>query len=135
MHLTSGYEHRGARIEIVPLLDVVFLLLVAFIYAMLSVTVHHEVHVVLPSSAQAPRSAEDQAFAITLTAENRIIVQDVEMTLEEAVRHAVERPKSQNARVLIHGDRGADLGIAVELLSKLKNADIDSVSFLVQEGK
>ena len=30
MHLETGYENRGARLEMIPLMDVVFLLLVYF---------------------------------------------------------------------------------------------------------
>ena len=40
MRLESGYENRRARIEMLPLIDIVFLLLVFFIYAMLSMVAH-----------------------------------------------------------------------------------------------
>ena len=48
MRLTTGYEYKKARIELIPLLDVVFLLLVFFIYAILSMSVHQGVRVTLP---------------------------------------------------------------------------------------
>ncbi|MBW2339659.1 MAG: biopolymer transporter ExbD, partial [Deltaproteobacteria bacterium] len=44
---------RRARIEILPLIDIVFLLLVFFIYAMLSMAVHRGVPVILPTSSSA----------------------------------------------------------------------------------
>ena len=46
---------RRARIEILPLIDIVFLLLVFFIYAMLSMAVHRGVPVNLPTSSSADR--------------------------------------------------------------------------------
>ena len=46
-------ERRKGRIEMIPLIDIVFLLLVVFIYAMLSMAVHRGLPVVLPSSAAA----------------------------------------------------------------------------------
>ena len=46
---------KRPRIEILPLIDIVFLLLVFFIYAMLSMAVHRGLHVMLPSSSTAPR--------------------------------------------------------------------------------
>ena len=44
---------KKARIEMLPLIDIVFLLLVFFIYAMLSMAVHRGLPVELPLSATA----------------------------------------------------------------------------------
>ena len=41
---------KKARIEMLPLIDIVFLLLVFFIYTMLSMAVHRGLPVVLPNS-------------------------------------------------------------------------------------
>jgi biopolymer transport protein ExbD len=43
-------EHKGARIELIPLIDIIFLLLVFFIYSMLSMVVYRGIPVVLPSA-------------------------------------------------------------------------------------
>ena len=42
---------RKSRIEMIPLIDIVFLLLVVFIYTMLSMAVHRGMPVALPTSA------------------------------------------------------------------------------------
>jgi len=44
---------RKSRIEMIPLIDIVFLLLAAFIYATLSMAVHRGLPVALPASAAA----------------------------------------------------------------------------------
>ena len=49
----SQPEVKKARIEMLPLIDIVFLLLVVFIYAMLSMAVHKGMPVSLPVSAVA----------------------------------------------------------------------------------
>ncbi|MFN2368934.1 MAG: ExbD/TolR family protein [Desulfurivibrionaceae bacterium] len=49
---------RKARIEMLPLIDIVFLLLVFFIYAMLSMAVHRGLAVDLPVSAAAAPEKE-----------------------------------------------------------------------------
>lgn len=51
-------EIKPARIEMLPLIDIVFLLLVFFIYAMLSMAVHRGMELDLPESSQAERSKE-----------------------------------------------------------------------------
>jgi len=49
----SRKPYRPPRIEMLPLIDMVFLLLVFFIYAMLSMSVHRGRQVDLPSSSMA----------------------------------------------------------------------------------
>lgn len=49
---------KPARIEMLPLIDIVFLLLVFFIYALLSMAVHRGMDLDLPESSQAETSKE-----------------------------------------------------------------------------
>ena len=49
---------QPARVEMLPLIDIVFLLLVFFIYAMLSMAVHRGLQLDLPESSQAGVSRE-----------------------------------------------------------------------------
>ncbi len=73
MIIHSGFEDRKARIEIVALIDVVFVLLVFFIYAMLSLTVLRGVEVNLPGTEGALR---DSSIIITLDRDNNLIFND-----------------------------------------------------------
>ncbi len=49
---------KPVRIEMLPLIDIVFLLLVFFIYSMLSMAVHRGLHLDLPESSQAGLTQE-----------------------------------------------------------------------------
>ncbi len=130
MKFKTGYENRRARVEMLPLIDVVFLLLVFFIYAMLSMVLHHGLDVELPRAGAARLDARDY-LDITLTADNRILVGEAEATLDEVagrVRSALQ-DMAPDTPVFIEGDRAADLGLAIELLDLLQRAGIDKVSF------
>jgi biopolymer transport protein ExbD len=130
MHLTSGYESRSARIEIVPLIDVVFLLLVFFIYAMLSMTVYRGLRVSLP---QGVGQTEDlETLVIAIAEDNTLWIDQTPVTLAEAVTRAQARITDAPLPVLISGDRQADLGVSIELLSALRQGGIESVSFQVK---
>ena len=61
----SGPIKKKARIEMLPLIDVVFLLLVFFIYAMLSMAVHRGMTVELPASSTAELDRE-QVLSVTV---------------------------------------------------------------------
>ena len=130
MQLSSGYEDRRSRIEIVPLIDVVFLLLVFFIYAMLSMTVYRGLRVSLPRAAGETESME--TLVIAIGADNVLWVDETPVSLPEAVALAKARVTEESQPVLISGDRSADLGVSIELLSALREAGVESVSFQVK---
>jgi len=134
MQVATGYEKRKARIEMVPLLDVVFLLLVFFIYAMLSMSVHRGIDVALPEARGTMELVDSFPFIITVTKENKLHVENDEVTMEAAVRYAVDQAATGRRKILIHADRHANIGIAIELLSRLRTEGLSSVSFLVKDS-
>ena len=124
MKLRSGYETKKTRIEMLPLIDVVFLLLVFFIYAMLSMVVRHGMKVELPRSGSTVQE-RNQTITLTISAENALFLNGKPIDLKEVAAAVL----AQNKPVFIQGDRTADLGFALELLDLLKQAGIKEVSF------
>ncbi|MDD5706346.1 MAG: biopolymer transporter ExbD [Kiritimatiellae bacterium] len=133
MRLETGYEERRARIEMVPLMDVVFLLLVFFIYAMFTMTTHRGVRVELPR-ADGSRATGAQ-LVITLRADGSLQLDGRDMARKELLLAAVERHRREELPVLISGDRRAPLGDGIELLDSLRAAGVDAVAFQVQAEK
>ncbi len=133
MHISTGYEHRKTRIEMMPLIDVVFLLLVFFIYTMLSMTIYRGVKVNLPQGYGSENKPD--AFVLTVTEDSEIYAGKNPVTIEEAVAQAGAAVRQNDVPVVVMGDRNSNLGVSIELLSSLRNADIDSVSFRVKERK
>jgi biopolymer transport protein ExbD len=133
MKLDTGYEQKKSRIEIVPLIDVVFLLLAAFIYGTLSMTVFSGVKVELPKVAG--EFEKDQQIVITIAADNKVSIKGEVLSVESAVERAVLAVKDSKKSVIIRGDRAADLGIAVDVLGRLRRTGVTSVSFQVEEKK
>jgi biopolymer transport protein ExbD len=131
--IRSGYEQRKARIEMLPLIDVVFLLLVFFIYAMLSMVVHRGLRVELPGAATAEVDRYEYV-GITITRDNALFVgeEPVELSsLVDAVRKRMGTP--ENLPVFISGDRRSELGMAVKVLDLLKSSGIREVSIECDE--
>jgi biopolymer transport protein ExbD len=130
MRLDSGYEERKARVEMVPLIDCMFLLLVFFIYAMVTMTVHRGIRVNLPAGEG--RVEQKTPVLISVMADNTLKIGDRTVDLDTAVREGAAQARAQTAPVMIGGDRASDLGVSLELLSRLKAAGVESVSFLVE---
>lgn len=64
-------KRKRPRVEMLPLLDIVFLLLVFFIYAMLSMALHRALPLSLPQSATAAIELE-VCFALTVMADGSL---------------------------------------------------------------
>ncbi len=132
MALSSGYEDTRARIEMLPLIDIVFLLLVFFIYAMLSMVVHRGIAVDLPRAGTTSTDRR-QYVSITITADNKLLVNDREASLDQVVQRVRSERSRENAPIFINGDQRCDFGVAVRILDRLRAAGIREVSFECRE--
>lgn len=133
MKLKSGFEKRKARVEMLPLIDVVFLLLVFFIYSFLSMVIHKGIDVELPGASTAVSSQNDYVD-VSITADNLIFVNKQPATLESAAGAVRAARGGEELPVFINGDRRAGLGQAVELLDRLRVEGIEKVSFACTEN-
>ena len=131
-----GRRHRRVRMEMTSLMDVMFLVLVFFIYSIFDMTVHRGVKVELPNAAGADEKGERLIATIlpddTLQLNGETIGRDA---LLEKIASQVAA--GENPAIIIAGDKAASLGVGIELLSRLKAIGIEKVSFQVsgQDGK
>lgn len=135
MRLSSGYEDRKARMEMISLMDVMFLILVFFVYSIFSMTVHRGLKVDLPASKGSPEKGEQTI--ITLAADNTLSLNKTPMPFDDLVLATVKIWREKSSPVLISADKAASLGTGIELLGKLKNGGVERVAFQVsgQENK
>jgi biopolymer transport protein ExbD len=121
-------KRRGARIEMLPLIDIVFLLLVFFIYAMLSMAVHRALPIALPTSETAEIDNLPQ-IAISVTVDGAIFIDKelVEMRyLTEVLENKTEVEKKKGVQVF--ADRLVEYQRLFMVLDSIKNAGISNIS-------
>lgn len=128
MKLNSGFETKKARVEMLPLIDVVFLLLVFFIYAFLSMAVHHGLKVDLPRAGQAALETRE-LLVITIQADNQLFLNKEPVTADSLIPRIRALQTEADLPVFINGDQAAGLGTAVQILDLLQTAGIEKVSF------
>ena len=123
-------RRRRARLELTPLLDVMFLVLVFFIYCIFDMAVHRGMKASLP---EAKGSAErGERIVVTVGPDDSVELNGIRMSRDEAVA----RVKALSAvgvqmPVLVSADRRASFGAGVELLAALKEAGVDAASVQV----
>jgi len=119
---------RKVRIEMLPLIDIVFLLLVFFIYAMLSMAVHRGLPVVLPSSSTA-RIDKRLILSVTVKSEGSIYVDKEQVPMEsltEALRKKVQG--STDPGVLLFADRSIPYQKLFNVLDQIRMAGLSRIS-------
>ena len=117
-----------------PLIDIVFLLLVFFIYAMLSMVVHRGVKVELPRAATS-QVDKREFVGLTLTRDNQVFLEEQRVPLDRLVdRVAARMAGKRDMPVFLRGDSRADLGVAIRVLDLLRAAGIREVSFECEEA-
>jgi biopolymer transport protein ExbD len=119
---------RKSRIEMLPLIDIVFLLLVVFIYTMVSMAVHRGLDVSLPASSVA-EIEKNLILSVTVESDGAVYVdkEPVELT---ALTQILET-KAQghpNPGVLLFADNTLSYQSLFEVLDKIKMAGLSRIS-------
>ena len=116
----------------IPLIDVVFLLLVFFIYSMFSMTIHRGLPVNLPTASTA--TVDKKTFiTITLQRDGRLFVEDQEVDTHTLSSLLVkEREKDPDLQVYLRADREVSYHRAVEVMDLVRSAGIHKLALETQ---
>ncbi len=126
---------KKARIEMLPLIDIVFLLLVFFIYAMLSMAVHHSLPIDLPASSAAEIDKKP-VLSVTVESNGSVFLDKVPVTLENLTDVLKIRAKEYGEPgVLLFADRNLSYQNLFQVLDCIKLAGIDSISLQAEAEK
>jgi biopolymer transport protein ExbD len=120
---------KKARIEIIPLIDVIFFLLATFVLFTLSLNKSQGLHVDLPSSETGvPRDPSGSA-TITVTEEGTMAWDKDPITLDEFLTRLkafhIEHP--DDARILINGDSEASFSAVIYVFDEVRKVGIQKV--------
>ena len=112
------------------LMDVMFLVLVFFIYCILDMSVHRGIKVDLPAAEGAVERGE--RIVITIAADDTMQFNSMTMPKSEILnRLKTLKDSKSDFPVIISGDRESSLGAGIELLSELKSMGFEKVTFQV----
>ena len=112
----------------IPLIDVIFLLLVTFIFFTISMTIHRGLPVQLPSASSA--MVEKKGFVeITIQKNGKIFIDKQDVTLKDLqIRLTSLHRKSPQTKVLISGDRKSSYDSIISVMDAVRQSGISGVS-------
>jgi biopolymer transport protein ExbD len=123
---------KGARIDIIPLIDIIFFLLATFIMVSLSMSKNQGVQVSLPgaSSAQSLGDNQEMDKAVTLSVndkgevffnKDKILITQLPMKLQ------TYKLTAKDPKVIINSDGAADFKFVVAVLDEVRKIGIAKV--------
>lgn len=128
MDLSDKLPKKKGRIEIIPLIDCMFLLLVFFVYSMMTLTLPHGISVKLPRAITAP-AVQQEALTISITDADEVFLNKEMVDLETlATRIKAAHSADPSLRVFINGDTDARHGVVVKVLDILRTQSIEHVA-------
>ena len=131
MKLRKARTRRRGRIEIIPMIDVMFFLLATFMLASLSLQNLHSLPVDLPRGQSAPLQAKTPV-TLTVTRAGDILLNETAVTLETLAPTLQAMLPSPDTNVVIAADSAAPTGTVVQAMLRAREAGAVHFLFAVK---
>ena len=136
MKIPLPTTRRKARIEIIPLIDVIFFLLATFVMVSLSMVKNQGIRVNLPSAATGTSQEREAAVTITVTKSGDIYLNQAKLA-PDLLPQRLKQLKAENpdVRVFINGDKEAYFGNAIQILDEVRSSGITKVAIQTKQAE
>jgi biopolymer transport protein ExbD len=133
MRIPSPYGRRRARIEIIPLIDIMFFLLATFMMVSLSMVKNRGIPVNLPVASSAVAQDRRDYHSVTITEDGGIYFNKLLVSLDELVVHLKQLQQTEgDPRIFINGDQRARYGVAIAVLDEVRKLGITKIAIETQ---
>jgi biopolymer transport protein ExbD len=124
----SSGGKKKARIEIIPLIDVIFFLLATFVLFTLSLNKTQGVHVTLPQVQTSEPRTTDGTHTVSVTEQGTLAWDKEYVSLDDFLRR-LQAFHTQNpeGRILINGDENATFNAAIYVFDEARKAGFEKV--------
>lgn len=129
----SESESAFSEINITPLVDVMLVLLVAFIVT--APLLNNAVHINLPKTATTAPPSQNKAVTVSIDAERRVFIDKREIvadTLETELKNLVAT--DQNLALNLQADDGVPYGAVAKAMAVIERSGVSKLSVLTAPG-
>ncbi|MEY4483836.1 MAG: hypothetical protein RL693_1288 [Verrucomicrobiota bacterium] len=133
MKIISPLSHKKARLEIIPLIDIMFFLLASFMLVSLSMTKQRTVSVNLPAAATSQTNLKPDSINLAVNASGQLFIEKQVITLDALEAMIGERLKAnKELPVFISGDAATPHGSMIAVLDYVRRCGVTKVAFSVK---
>ena len=129
-------QDHEARIEIIPLIDIMFFLLAAFMLVSLSMVNMKSVKVDLPTATTATPETQRDFINLSIDRTGAIFLDQRPIGQNELAQQLTAMHRTNaNLRVFISGDKEARHGDVIGVLDVVRATGIEKTAFEIREGQ
>ena len=121
MKLRKQRDYRKGRIEIIPMIDVMFFLLATFMLSSLAMQNLDSLQVNLPQG-QAEKLSAKQPLTLTITNDSKIFINRTSVTLETLADTLKPLLQESEQKLIVSADSDAPQGIVVQAMLRARSA-------------
>ena len=121
MKIQRVREARRGRIQIIPMIDVMFFLLATFMLASLALQNLHSLPVDLPKGKASPIQARSPV-TLTVTRDRTLFLDSSPVTLDTLAGALALMMKSSNGNVIVAADSAAPHGLVTQAMIQARHA-------------
>ncbi|MBA2742866.1 MAG: biopolymer transporter ExbD [Chthoniobacterales bacterium] len=133
MELSSPIPKKHARIEIIPLIDIMFFLLASFMMVSLSQTTMKGLKVALPSGKSGEVQSKKDYVSFSVDKAGQLYFDKTPIPYEDVVpRLRTHYTTNPDAKIFIRGDREAVHGNITRLLDLIRSTGYNKISFEIK---
>jgi biopolymer transport protein ExbD len=134
MQLPRTNQHK-ARIEIIPMIDVIFFLLVFFMISTLSMTVNRGLPVNLPTAATSQKDLREN-LNLTMTQDGELFLNRESITLQDLGPRVKEALAAEpELMVIINADGEVRHSAVVNVMDELRDSGVARLAIAVKPHK
>jgi biopolymer transport protein ExbD len=136
MKIASPLPQKKARIEIVPLIDIMFFLLASFMMVSLTMTKQATLKVNLPMATQASTSLKVETITLAVKPSGQVYLEKEEISLPDLeVALKQKLAVNKDLPVYISGDAQTTHGAMMAVLDYVKRCGVSKVAFNVKTSE
>ncbi len=136
MKIRSPIKRRRARLEIIPLIDIMFFLLASFMMVSLQMQKVRTLKASLPTATLITSQTKPDMVKLMVTRDGSVVADGKPVTFPELLTLLTNRHNlNTNLPVYVSGARDATHGEMIYALDFVKRAGIDRVAFSVTAEK
>jgi len=133
MNFASPIPHKKARIEIIPLIDIMFFLLASFMMVSLSQTTMKGMKVNLPIGSSGQTQSKKDYVSISVDRDGFTYFDKEKIPLEEILpRLRKIYATNPDAKIFIRGDAEAVHGNVTRVLDQIRSSGYTKISFEIK---
>ncbi|MEO5753545.1 MAG: biopolymer transporter ExbD [Chthoniobacterales bacterium] len=133
MEFTSPIPHKKARIEIIPLIDIMFFLLASFMMVSISQVHMKGMKVDLPTGVSGQTQTKREYVSLSVDVDGQIYFDKAKMEPDQVYEALTEIHKSSpGAKIFIRGDQNTYHGDIIRLIEQVRSSGFYKIAFEIK---